>query len=184
MHKTNTPQCTILWQKCTHVCTFLLRNGALWDMGMVHCENCAVCKMVAFQSRPLCVKRLHFFGRENVIITMSPSNKMEEYVALTHYFLRDAIISKWLSLLLTHWGRVTHICVSKLTIIGSDNGLSPDRRQAIIWTNDKNMVDFNLRNKLQWNLKRNSCIFIQENAFENVVCEMASIFLGLNVLRQ
>ena len=37
--------------------------------------------------------------------------------------------------LLTHWGRVTHICVSKLTIIGSDNGLSPGRRQAIIWTN-------------------------------------------------
>ena len=37
---------------------------------------------------------------------------------------------------LTHWGRVTHICVGKLTIIGSDNGLSPERRQAIIWTND------------------------------------------------
>ena len=36
--------------------------------------------------------------------------------------------------LLTHWGRVTHICISKLTIIGSDNGLSPGRRQAIIWT--------------------------------------------------
>ena len=36
---------------------------------------------------------------------------------------------------LTHWGQVTHICVSKLTIIGSDNGLSPGRRQAIIWTN-------------------------------------------------
>ena len=36
---------------------------------------------------------------------------------------------------LTHWGRVTHICVSKLTIIGSDNGLSPGRRQAVIWTN-------------------------------------------------
>ena len=35
---------------------------------------------------------------------------------------------------LTHWGRVTHICVSKLTIIASDNGLSPGRRQAIIWT--------------------------------------------------
>ena len=37
--------------------------------------------------------------------------------------------------LLTHWGRVTHICVGKLIIIGSDNGLSPERRQAIIWTN-------------------------------------------------
>ena len=36
---------------------------------------------------------------------------------------------------LTHWGRVTHICVGKLTIIGSNNGLSPGRRQAIIWTN-------------------------------------------------
>ena len=38
--------------------------------------------------------------------------------------------------LLTHWGRVTHICVNDLTIIGSDNGLSPSRRQAIIRTND------------------------------------------------
>ena len=43
-------------------------------------------------------------------------------------------ISKWPDGL-THWGRVTHICVSKPTIIGSDNGLSPGRRQAIIWTN-------------------------------------------------
>ena len=36
--------------------------------------------------------------------------------------------------LLTHWGRVTHICVSKLTSICSDNGLSPGWCQAIIWT--------------------------------------------------
>ena len=36
----------------------------------------------------------------------------------------------------THRGRVTHICVGNLTIIGSDNGLSPGRRQAIAWTND------------------------------------------------
>ena len=37
--------------------------------------------------------------------------------------------------MLTYWGRVTHICVSKQTIIGSDNSLSPGQRQAIIWTN-------------------------------------------------
>ena len=37
--------------------------------------------------------------------------------------------------LLTHWGWVTNICVRKPTIIGSDNGLSPGRRQAIIRTN-------------------------------------------------
>ena len=30
---------------------------------------------------------------------------------------------------------MTHLCVCKLTSIGSDNGLSPSRRQAIIWTN-------------------------------------------------
>ena len=30
---------------------------------------------------------------------------------------------------------MTHVCVGKLTIIGSDNGLSTRRRQAIIWTN-------------------------------------------------
>ena len=36
---------------------------------------------------------------------------------------------------LTHWGRVMHICVSDLTIIVSDNALSPERRQTIIWIN-------------------------------------------------
>ena len=36
---------------------------------------------------------------------------------------------------LTHWGRVTQICFSKLTIIGSDSGLLPGRCQAIIWIN-------------------------------------------------
>ena len=49
-------------------------------------------------------------------------------------------LSKWLPscprlIVLTHWGRVTHICINKLAIIGSDNGLSPGRRQTIIWTN-------------------------------------------------
>ena len=34
-----------------------------------------------------------------------------------------------------NWGRATHICVGELTIIGSDNGLSPGQCQAIIWTN-------------------------------------------------
>ena len=41
----------------------------------------------------------------------------------------------YLSILgLSHWGRVTPICVFNPTIIGSDNGLSPGRRQAIICT--------------------------------------------------
>ena len=79
---------------------------------------------------------------------------------------------------LTRWGRVTHRCVSNLNIFGSDNGLSPDRRQAepSHYLNQRwNIVNLNLRNKLQWNLKWNSYIFIQDNAFENVVCDMAAI---------
>ena len=39
------------------------------------------------------------------------------------------------NIVLTHWGPVTFICVSNLTILSSDNGLSPGRRQAIIWSN-------------------------------------------------
>ena len=45
-----------------------------------------------------------------------------------------SIDNKSHSATVTHWGRVTHICVGKLTIVGSDNGLLPRRRQAIIWT--------------------------------------------------
>ena len=37
--------------------------------------------------------------------------------------------------MLTDIIRVTHICVSKITLIDSDNGLSPGRHQAIIWSN-------------------------------------------------
>ena len=37
--------------------------------------------------------------------------------------------------MLTHWGWVMHICVSTLTIFGSEYGLSPGLCQAIIWTN-------------------------------------------------
>ena len=48
---------------------------------------------------------------------------------------KHALIQLWFYGLLTHWGLTMHICVSKLTIIGANNGLSPGRRQAIIWTN-------------------------------------------------
>ena len=46
----------------------------------------------------------------------------------------DVLGSEIIRSQLTHWGRVTHTCVRKLTTIVSDNGLSPGRRQAIIWT--------------------------------------------------
>ena len=82
---------------------------------------------------------------------------------------------------LNHWGRVTHICVSKLTIIGSDNGLSPGRRQAIIWTNEGIL----LIGPLETNFSEiwiEIHIFSLKNAFENDVKKLQPSCLGLNML--
>ena len=68
---------------------------------------------------------------------------------------------------------MTQICVSKLSITGSDNGLSPDRRQAIIWTD----VGILLIGPLGTNFSEiliEIQIFVK-NSLENVVCEMAFI---------
>ena len=46
---------------------------------------------------------------------------------------------------LTHWSQVTHMCVSKLTIIGSDNNLSQGRHWVIIWTNAVILLIWSLR---------------------------------------
>ena len=67
--------------------------------------------------------------------------------------------------------RGKHYWLSKLTIIGSDNGLPPSHHLNQCW----NIVNWILGNKLQWNFNQNLHIFIQENVFHNVVCEMAAI---------
>ena len=76
---------------------------------------------------------------------------------------------------LTHWGRVTHICVSKLDHHCFRSRLvactAPSHYLNQCWI----IVNWTLRNKLQCNLNRNSNIFIQENAFESDVCETAAI---------
>ena len=72
---------------------------------------------------------------------------------------------------LTHWGRVTYICISKIITIGSDNGLSPSHYQNQCC----NIVNWGPRNKLQLNFNRNSYKSIQENPFENVVWKMSAI---------
>ena len=68
---------------------------------------------------------------------------------------------------LTLWGRVTHICVSKLSILGSDK--SHYLKQCWI------MINWTLRNKLQWHFNTNSNIFIKENPFQKVVWKITSI---------
>ena len=90
----------------------------------------------------------------------------------------------WFLLLtpLTHWGRVMHICVSKLTIIGSDNGLSRGRRQAIIWTSAGILLIGSLGTNISEILIR-----IQTFSFKKMLLKMSSakwrpFCLGLNVL--
>ena len=70
---------------------------------------------------------------------------------------------------LTHWGRVTHICVSKLTIIGSDNGLSPGRSQAIIWTNAGILLIGDLQTS-------HLSVYIRRNPFFNHFLRGISVF--------
>ena len=72
---------------------------------------------------------------------------------------------------------MTHICVRKLSIIGSDNGLSPGRRQAIIWTNDGILLIGTLRTNFSEILSEINT-FSLKNAFENVVWKMAFILFG------
>ena len=69
----------------------------------------------------------HYRNRCWIIINCTQKNKRQ------WQFHQDAIICFTIYTLI-HLSRVKHICVGNLTIIGSDNGLSPDRRQAITWT--------------------------------------------------
>ena len=87
-------------------------------------------------------------------------------------------------LMLTHWGLVMHICVSKLTIIGSDNRLSPGRRQAIIWTNAGILLFRPLGTKFS-EILIEICTF----SFKKMYLKMSSakwgpFCLGFNVLNQ
>ena len=60
--------------------------------------------------------------------------------------------------------------------IGSDNGLSPVRRQAITWTN-AGLLSIGLQEQITVNLNRNSIISIQENVFESVVGQNGGHFV-------
>ena len=86
--------------------------------------------------------RLCYFDPRRFMKNESANRAVEQFLAANDtQQLRKVILPRPFCLcntekMLTHWGQVTHICVSKLTTIGSDNGLSPGRRQAIIWTSD------------------------------------------------
>ena len=79
----------------------------------------------------LCKKVRHYFRHYFVLFTF---NSMLSFL---FYYVNppkgELLVNLCVSTLIG-WGRVTHICVGNLTIIGSDNCSSPGRRHAIIWT--------------------------------------------------
>ena len=88
----------------------------------------------------------------------------------------------WLIFCLTHRGQVMHICVGKLTFIGSDNGLPSGRRQAIVWTNAGILLNGHFGTNLSEIL-----ITIHTFSFKKMLLKVAPakwhpFCLGLNVL--
>ena len=76
-----------------------------------------------------------------------------------------------------------HICVGNLTIIGSDNGLPPGQRQAIIWTNAGILLIGPLGTNFSEILAQ-----IKTFSFKKMYLKVSSakwrpFFLGLNVLK-
>ena len=143
--------------------------------------------------------QIHFFG-DQTQFTMADetSRKFAGRKGLKHALLWSAEQMNWLRIMecnvtlawprseavwvLTHWGRVTHICVSNLNIIVPDNGLSPGRRQAIIWTNAGILLIGSLGTNFSEILIENHTF-----SFKKMLLKMSSgkwrpFCLGLNVL--
>ena len=81
----------------------------------------------------ICISKLTIIGSDN---GLAPGILIIGPLSINLIMKTDHWNTFWVSdHSLTHWGQVMHICVSRPTITGSDNGLSPGRRQAIIWTN-------------------------------------------------
>ena len=85
-------------------------------------------------------------------------------------------------LILTHWGRVTDIWVSKLTIIGSDNCLLPERRQANIWINAGILLIWTLGTHFSEILSEIDTFSFKKMHFKTSSAKRRPFCLSLNVL--
>ena len=121
-----------------------------------------------------------------MVMISAPSDSWEWFTHILQGCFMDTAavltLSMPVKLPLTHWGRMTHICVGKLTIIGSDSGLSPGWRQAIIWTNAGILLIG------PWGTNFSEILIsIQTFSFKKMHLKMSAKWcpfcLGLNVLR-
>ena len=98
-------------------------------------NKCQWSSVMPFGSRGKCVKAndsVNNCSKISVYKIDDSSLTITHCLGLVH---EKMVCTVCLSVFLTHWGRVMHKCFANVTIIGSDNGLTPGRHQAIIWTN-------------------------------------------------
>ena len=75
-----------------------------------------------------------------------------------------------------------HICINKLIIISPDNGLSPARRQAIIWTNAEILLTGPLGRNLSEILIKIYTFSFKKMLLKMLYGKWQPFYLGLNVL--
>ena len=98
--------------------------------------------------------------------------------------IRETIEAFWTCLHLTHLPLVPHMCVSELGQHWFRQWFvaysAPSHYLNQCWV----IVNWTVRNKLQWNFNQNIKLFIHENASENIVCEMAAILSRVRWVNQ
>ena len=119
-------------------------------------------------------RKKYCHNRAKTVLSATPTTNFHKLIIVIIFWIIFSFNKNYLLAMLTHWGRVMHICVVELTVIGSDDGLSPGRRQAIIWTD----VGISLTGPLGTNfivILIRIQTFSFKKALEDIVCEMASI---------
>ena len=101
--------------------------------------------------------------------------KKKHYLTSIPYINVSHVAHDILYAYLTHWGRVTLICVSKLTIIDLDNGLTPWLCHGIIRTNAGILLIEPLGTKFSEISIGIHPFSFKKSAFENAICKMTSI---------
>ena len=144
-------------------------------------------KLKHFHSRKLCILKLLFAKCWAALFRCQCVNASELNFAdeVWHWaiFCRVRLNHpEFLHRCVCIWGQMTHICLSKIIIIAADNGLSPSRRQAIIWTN----AGILLIGPLGINFSEIS-IAILTSSFKKMLLKVSSVkwgpfCLGLNVI--
>ena len=146
------------------------------------CYQHVICLLIYNSSIIICVWQLLLYFR----LTVMNCTKTRWVKIIIYYISNYSLL--WCSIMdsyhhaITHWGRVTHICVSKLTIIGSDNGLLPGLCQAIIWTNDGILLIRPLGTNFSEILSKIHTFSFKKMHLKTSSAKCRPFCLGLNVL--